>query len=72
MYPEEYATFIAKLTFINLDIGVILSYSCLASIDFYDRLLLSTITPLVVLVALAGTYSVAKRRNKTLEAAAMR
>ena len=69
VYPEEYATFIDKLSFINLDIGVMVSHSCLVSTDFYDNLLLNTISPLVVFMALAGTYSVAKRRNITSEAA---
>ena len=69
VYPEEYATFIAKLSFINLDIGVILSYACLVPTDFYDRLVLNTISPLVVLMVLAGTYFIAKRRNKYSEAA---
>ena len=67
VYPEEYATFISSLSFINLDIGVILSYSCLVSTDFYDHLLLNTIAPLVVLMALSATYSVAQRRNQGSE-----
>ncbi|CAM9380412.1 unnamed protein product, partial [Laminaria digitata] len=69
VYPEEYATFVDKLSLINLDIGVIMSYSCLVSTDFYDSLLLSTISPLVALLALVCTYSVAKRRNNASEAA---
>ena len=69
VYPEEYATFVSKLSFINLDIGFMLSSSCLVTTDFYDKLLLSTISPLVVLTVLAGTYSVARNRNLRSEAA---
>lgn len=69
MYPEEYGNFVDKLMFINFDISFMLSYSCLLSTDFYDRLLLGTLAPIAVLMALAGTYSVAKGRNQRSEAA---
>ena len=37
------------------------------STDFYDHLLVNTIAPLVVLMALCGTYSVAQKRNQGSE-----
>ena len=37
------------------------------STDFYDHLLVNTIAPLVVLMALCGTYSVAHKRNQGSE-----
>lgn len=70
MYPEEYEDFLAKLTVINLDIGSILSNSCIFTTDFYDRLLLATVGPVVVLFVLFGTLSIVRRRSTSTEAAA--
>ncbi|CAN0594646.1 unnamed protein product, partial [Laminaria digitata] len=49
VYPQEYEDFLSKLSPINFDIGLISSYSCVLSTDFYDRLLLATIAPIAVL-----------------------
>ena len=46
-----------------------LSYSCLMTTDFYDRLLVATIGPVLVIVALTGTCSIATKRNKSSELA---
>lgn len=64
VYPEVHANFVLKLTPINLDIGFMLSYSCLVTVDFYGRLLVATIMPLFMLVALVGSYYVGKKRNR--------
>lgn len=69
VYPEGYTKFVGKLTPINFDIGLFLSYSCMVSADFYDRLVISTVTPLLMLLALAGSYVVGKKRNRGSEAA---
>ncbi|CAM9093171.1 unnamed protein product, partial [Laminaria digitata] len=61
VYPRQYETFLSYLSFATFDIGVIVWYSCLFSPDFYDRLLLTTIAPLVVLLMLACAYYVAKK-----------
>ena len=53
----------------NLDIGIFLSYSCFATPDFYHRLLLATVGPLVVLAFFRATYFVAKKRNENSELA---
>lgn len=63
VYPDEYQAFLSKLSPINLDIGSILSFSCIAETNFYDRLLLTTIIPLVLFAVLAGTYAIAIRKN---------
>lgn len=63
VYPEVYANFVFKLTPINLDIGLMLSYSCLVTTDFYDHLLIATIMPPILLVALVGSYYIGKKRN---------
>ncbi|CAN0047245.1 unnamed protein product, partial [Laminaria digitata] len=69
VYPELYKAFVSKLTAFNLDLNFILSYSCLVTTDFYHHLLLATIAPLVMLVMLAGSYLVAKKRNASSESA---
>lgn len=69
VYPDEYQRFLSNLSPINLDIGFILSYSCMADTNFYDRLLLTTVMPLVVLAVLLGTYAFAKKNNGTSEQA---
>ena len=51
------------LSVVNLNLGFILSLSCVVETSFYARLLLATITPLVVLGALGMTYQLAIFRN---------
>ena len=70
MYPDEYEKFLSKLAVINVKIGSILSNSCIISTDFYDSLLLATITPAVVLLLLFGTLWIASRRNRADETGA--
>lgn len=69
VYPEEYQNFLSSLFAVNLDIGFILSYSCFLTTSFYDRLLISTIGPVVVLAALGLTFLVARKRNANSELA---
>ena len=69
MYPDEYKDFLSKLSLINVDIGSILSYSCIAETNFYHRQLLTTTIPFLTLAALGGTYTLAKKRNGTPELA---
>ncbi|CAM9373703.1 unnamed protein product, partial [Laminaria digitata] len=69
VYPKVYTNFVLKLIPINLDIGFILSHSCLVTTDFYDRLLIATIMPPLVLVALVGSYHLGKKRNRSSELA---
>lgn len=55
--------FVSKLNPINLDLEFVLSYSCIVDTDFYDRLMFATIAPPVLLLALAGSYLIGKKRN---------
>ena len=64
MYPDEYEDFLSYMGVINVDIGLMLSRSCMLAPDFYDRLILATTGPLVVLLGFAGTFFVAKKRNR--------
>lgn len=54
---------------VNLDIGSVLSFVCLASTNYHGRLLYATLGPMVVLAALASVFAVAKRRNRDSEEA---
>lgn len=69
VYPKVYTAFVTKLTPINLDLDVVLSYSCIINTDFYDHLLFATIAPALVIAIFAGSYLVAKKRNKGADSA---
>ena len=69
VYPEVYENFIFKLTPVNLDIGFMLSYSCIVTLNFYDRLLIATIVPPLFLVTMMASYLIGKKRNRTSEVA---
>lgn len=62
-YPGAYEEFLSVIDLVNLDLGFILSFACVYDTNFYDRLLLATICPAVVLGFLGCTYRVACRRN---------
>lgn len=62
-FPESYSTFLSWISVVNLDIGHIFSASCvLPSVNFYTRLLVTTLTPLALAAGLVWTYRMAKRR----------
>lgn len=62
-YPNVYQRFLDGLEVFNFDLGWILSAGCVFDMDFHDRLLLSTISPIIALLFLGGTYAVAARIN---------
>ncbi|CAN0402109.1 unnamed protein product [Ectocarpus sp. 12 AP-2014] len=65
-YPRVYQDFLSAIDVINVDLGSMISAGCLWSgIDFHDRVLVSTIGPLLAIGMLALTYLVALRRNAT-------
>lgn len=62
-FPATYSRFLSWINVVNLDIGNIFSASCiLPSANFYARLLVTTLTPLVLASFLVITYRMAKRR----------
>lgn len=63
-YPGAYNDFLAVIDLVNLDLGFILSFACVYDTNFYDRLLLATLCPFVVLTLLGCTYMVARHRNR--------
>lgn len=59
-----YQDFLSAIDVVNFDLGSVLAAGCLWSgVDFHDRLLVSTLGPLVVVGFLAVTYRIAVRRN---------
>ncbi|CAM9718324.1 unnamed protein product [Scytosiphon promiscuus] len=73
-YPGVYQDFLNAVSIINFDLGFVLSVGCLWSdIDFHGRLLVSTVSPLVVVGFLSMTYWIAMRRigNKADQASAV-
>lgn len=63
VYPGVYEEFLSVLNLVNLDLGLLLSVSCVMDVNFYGRLVFATISPLFVLGALGLTYTVARKRN---------
>lgn len=64
VYPEVYERFLSALNVLNLNLGLILSVSCILDTNFYGRLVFATVGPLVVLGFLAATYALSRSRNR--------
>ncbi|CAN0045690.1 unnamed protein product, partial [Scytosiphon promiscuus] len=62
-YPDVYQDFLDGLDVFNFGLGWILSAGCVVDLDFHHRLVISTVGPLVALLFLAGTYTVATTIN---------
>ncbi|CAN0365910.1 unnamed protein product, partial [Scytosiphon promiscuus] len=69
VYPDEYEEFISGISLVNFDISYVLSSSCFLSTNFYDRLAIVTVAPIVIISACAGSFLVAKRRNPSSDTA---
>lgn len=62
-FPPSYSRFLSWIDIVNLDLGSIVSGTCiLPQVSFYERLLVTTLGPLGLVVLLALTYQLAKRR----------
>ena len=62
-FPASYSAFLSWISVVNLDIGSIFSASCvLPSVNFYSRLLVTTLAPLILAAGLVLTYKAAKAR----------
>ena len=62
-YPPAYENFSKALSVVNLNLGSILSLSCVVETNFYTRLILATIAPVATLGVLVITYRIAMLRN---------
>ena len=64
VYPQEYEDFLSTMAVVNVDIGFLLSNACILTTNFYDRLVLATVGPLVILFACACTFIITRRRRR--------
>ena len=63
-FPTSYSLFLSWINILNVDLGYIISASCvLPSVNFYGQLIAITIAPFVVAAGLVWTYHLAKRRT---------
>jgi hypothetical protein len=65
--PDIYRKFLAWTDVFNLNLGWLLSLGCLARIDFYQKLMITTLGPFAAVAVLACTYA-AVRRGNTVQA----
>ncbi len=62
-YPPIYSRFLSWIDAVNLDLSSLLSTSCiLPTVGWYQRLMVTTLTPLALVAVLALTYHMAKHR----------
>ncbi|CAM9298466.1 unnamed protein product [Laminaria digitata] len=62
-FPASYSVFLSWINVVNFDLGYILSASCvLPSVNFYQRLLATTLAPFVVAAGLVWTFRMANKR----------
>ncbi|CAM9398277.1 unnamed protein product, partial [Ascophyllum nodosum] len=61
-FPNGYQRFLEGMNFLNFDLSRVFSIGCFLDIDFHDRLLWTTIAPVVMMSLLGGTYAVALRQ----------
>lgn len=59
-FPSAFRKFLSALDAVNLDVGWMLSASCIFTPNFYGRLLLTTLGPIVLCLALACTFIIAR------------
>jgi hypothetical protein len=62
--PNIYRKFLSWTDVFNLNLGWLLSLGCLTRVDFFQKLLITTLGPFVVAAALAVTYATVRYRNK--------
>ena len=62
--PNGYQSFLEGVNFLNFDLSWVFSIGCFLEVDFHDRLLWTTIAPVVMIGLLGGTYAVAVRKHR--------
>lgn len=63
-FPGVYQRFLNGVNVLNFDFSWVASSGCVLGIDFHDRLLVSTIAPIVAVILIRVTYSVALRMHR--------
>jgi hypothetical protein len=62
--PDVYSKFLAWVALLNLDVGWLLSLGCVPKVDFYQRLLITTLGPIAASALLMCTYVSVRSRHK--------
>ena len=63
-FPNVYHKFLDSVNFFNFDLSWVVSIGCFLEVDFHDRLLWTTITPIVIMGLLGVTYVIAVNKNR--------
>ena len=63
-FPNVYDKFLDRVNFFNFDLSWVVSIRCFLEVDFHDRLLWTTITPVVVMGLLGVTYIIAVNKHR--------
>ncbi|CAN0443611.1 unnamed protein product [Pylaiella littoralis] len=64
-FPDAYERFLDEADVLNFDFGWVLSAGCFVEIGFHERVITSTVGPIVALTILGLTYVVACLRNRS-------
>ena len=62
--PNVYHKFLDSVNFFNFDLTWVMSIGCFLEVDFHDRLLWTTISPVVIMGLLGVTYVIAVNKHR--------
>ena len=68
-FPNVYQNFLDAVNVLNFDLSWVVSPGCYMDYDFYDRLKLTTIGPVVTIGFIGIAYAVAAHKNRFSESA---
>ena len=63
-FPNVYDKFLDSVNFFNFDLSWVVSIGCFLEVDFHDRLLWTTITPVVIMGLLGVLYAIAVHKHR--------
>ena len=63
-FPNVYDKFLNSVNFFNFDLSWVVSIGCFLEVDFHDRLLWTTIAPIVIMGLLGVTYVIAVNKHR--------
>ena len=64
-FPNNvYHKFLGRVNFFNFDLSWVVSIGCFLEVDFHDRLLWTTTTPVVIMGLLGVTYCQENRASR--------